>query len=54
MIVLIHHRIGPTVYVGPFRDMEAVAEWAGEHTPDMQWGVIHMQSPEDGPPDWNL
>ena len=53
MIVLVTHRIGPSVYVGPFRGMDEVAAWADEHAPDVQWGIIHMQSPEDGPPDWN-
>ena len=52
MIVLVAHRIGPSVYVGPFKDMAAVAAWADEHTPDTTWGIIHMQSPENGPPDW--
>jgi hypothetical protein len=54
VLVLVAHRIGPSVYVGPFADMDAVAAWVGANTPGVSWGVIEMQAPEDGAPDWNL
>jgi hypothetical protein len=53
VIVLVKHRIGPSVYVGPFQDMEDVKGWVDTHTPDTSWSIIYMQS-TDGPPDWNI
>lgn len=53
MIVLVAHRIGPSVYVGPFATYDEAQAWITEFGSPAGWSAIELQPP-DREPNWSL
>jgi hypothetical protein len=48
--IAVIHRVGPSVYWGPFPSLAALGVWADRH--DMRVGVILLKDPDSDPGTW--